>query len=289
MKKKKKHVLDVQFVTACISTSLVLLLLGTVAFFVLTANSFSVYVRENLELSVLIHDGVQQTEVDNAVKRINAKPFIKELRHITKDEILRQQTASMGIDPTEFLGFNPYTASLEIKLKADYANADSILRIVDQLKHESIVREVSYPSELVNNINSNIRKVSIVLLTLALALLLISFALINNTIKLTIYSQRFLLHTMKLVGASWRFIRRPFMVRNFWIGLVSGILALLLMAVGVLAVMHYEPRIIELITPTTAAIVAATMLAFGIVITMLCARISIGRFLRVKAGDLYYI
>ena len=287
MKKKKKHVLDVQFVTACISTALVLLLLGTVAFFVLTANSFSVYVRENLELSVLIHDGVQQTEVDNAVKRINAKPFIKELRHITKDEILRQQTASMGIDPTEFLGFNPYTASLEIKLKADYANADSILRIVDQLKHESIVREVSYPSELVNNINSNIRKVSIVLLTLALALLLISFALINNTIKLTIYSQRFLLHTMKLVGATYGFIRKPFLKKMLIVGIISASLACVFIGMCIVLLCHYEQYAVSIITQDIVLITYISVFVMGLVISIVCTYISVNKFLKMTAADLY--
>ena len=223
-KKKKKHTIDVQFITACISTSLVLLLLGTVAFFVLTANSLSVYVRENLELSALVHDGTTPAEVDRVVKRIEAQPYAKEVRFISKDEVLQQETALMGVDPTEFLGLNPYTASIEIRLKADYANGDSLAWIGEKLRHEACISDISYPSDLVNNLNGNIRKISLVMLVLALALLLISFALINNTIKLTIYSQRFLLHTMKLVGAGWSFIRRPFMVRNFWIGIASGLL-----------------------------------------------------------------
>lgn len=289
MKKKKKHAIDVQFITASISTSLVLLLLGMVAFFLLTANSFSVYVRENLELSALIHDGTTPTDVERMTKRISAKPFVKEVRSISKDDVLKQQTEEMGIDPTEFLGFNPYTASVEIKLKAEYANADSLSWIVESLQRESCISDVNYPSELVNNINSNIRKISVVMLALALALLLISFALINNTIKLTIYSQRFLLHTMKLVGANWNFIRRPFMKRNFWIGFAAGILSLLMMGGGVYALTQYEPRLVELLDVHTMALIALGMLVFGVIITMLCARISINRFLRLKTGDLYYI
>ncbi|MCR5139072.1 MAG: permease-like cell division protein FtsX [Bacteroidaceae bacterium] len=288
-KKKKKHTIDVQFITACISTSLVLLLLGTVAFFVLTANSLSVYVRENLELSALVHDGTTPAEVDRVVKRIEAQPYAKEVRFISKDEVLQQETALMGVDPTEFLGLNPYTASIEIRLKADYANGDSLAWIGERLRHEACISDISYPSDLVNNLNGNIRKISLVMLVLALALLLISFALINNTIKLTIYSQRFLLHTMKLVGAGWSFIRRPFMVRNFWIGIASGLLALAMMSGGAYALMHYEPRLVELMDVKAVALVAAGVMLFGVLITMICARVSINRFLRMKAGDLYYI
>ena len=239
MKQKKKSAIDIQFVTACISTSLVLLLLGSVVMVVLTAGRLSDHVRENLELSLLLNDEVKPEEVNRIVRHVEAQRYTKEVRYISKEDILAEQTASMGLDPTEFLGYNPYTASIEVKLKADYANTDSIIPIKNRLMRYTQIREISYPSELMDNVNENIRKISALLLALALALSLISFALINNTIKLTIYSQRFLLHTMKLVGASWAFIRRPFLVRNLGIGLVSGILANALIGGGIyLSLIH---------------------------------------------------
>lgn len=289
MKQKKKHVVDVQFITACISTSLVLLLLGMVTFFVLTANSLSVYVRENLELSALIQDGTTKPDVDKLLQRIDALPFVKEVNYISKDDVLASETQEMGLDPTEFLGFNPYTASLEVKLKADYANSDSLRWIEETLRKETAISDVNYPNDLVNNINTNIRKISIVMLVLAFALLLVSFALINNTIKLTIYSQRFLLHTMKLVGADWGFIRRPFLKRNFWIGFIAAILALLMLGAGIYLLLRYEPKLVSLLNVKTLVIVAGAIVLFGVLITTICARVSINRFLRVKAGDLYYI
>lgn len=289
MKQKKKHVVDVQFITACISTSLVLLLLGMVTFFVLTANSLSVYVRENLELSALIQDGTTKPDVDKLLQRIDALPFVKEVNYISKDDVLASETQEMGLDPTEFLGFNPYTASLEVKLKADYANSDSLRWIEETLRKETSISDVNYPNDLVNNINTNIRKISIVMLVLAFALLLVSFALINNTIKLTIYSQRFLLHTMKLVGADWGFIRRPFLKRNFWIGFIAAILALLMLGAGIYLLLRYEPKLVSLLNVKTLVIVAGAIVLFGVLITTICARVSINRFLRVKAGDLYYI
>ena len=151
------------------------------------------------------------------------------------------------------------------------------------------IREITYPSELMDNVNDNIRKISILLLILALALSLISFALINNTIKLTIYSQRFLLHTMKLVGADWEFIRRPFLLRNMGIGIISGIFANGLIASSIYLLLRYEPQMNHLFTLPTLCVVGVCVMLFGILITLLCAYISINRFLRMKAGDLYYI
>lgn len=289
MKQKKKSAIDIQFVTACISTSLVLLLLGTVTLVVLSAKSLSNHIRENLELSLLLNDNVTEGEVNNIINYAQAQPYAKEVHYISKEDILTEQTASMGIDPTDFLGYNPYTASIEVKLRADYANTDSIIPIKSRLMRYTQIREITYPSELMDNVNDNIHKISAVLLALALALSLISFALINNTIKLTIYSQRFLLHTMKLVGASWGFIRRPFLLRNMSIGIVSGVLANILIVGGICLLLRYEPQMSHLFTLPTMAIVGGSVMLFGLIITMLCAYVSINRFLKMKAGDLYYI
>ena len=289
MKQKKKRLIDIQFVTACISTSLVLLLLGFVVLVVLSAKSLSTHVRENLELSLLLNDNVTEKEVERIVNYVNAQEYTKATHYISKEDILAEQTASMGLDPTEFLGYNPYTASIEVKLKADHANTDSIMLIKNKLMRYTQIREIAYPSELMDNVNDNIRKISFLLLVLAFALSMISFALINNTIKLTIYSQRFILHTMKLVGASWAFIRRPFLIRNLGIGIASGVLANGLIAGSIYLLLRYEPQMSYLFTWHTLGIVGGSVMLFGILITLLCAYFSINRFLRMKAGDLYYI
>ena len=289
MKQKKKRAIDIQFITACISTSLVLLLLGSVVLVVLPAGRLSDHVRENLELSLLLNDEAKIEDVNRIVRHVELQRYTKEVRYISKEAILAEQTASMGLDPTEFLGYNPYTASIEIKLKSDYANTDSIIPIKNRLMHYTQIREISYPSELMDNVNENIQKISALLLALALALSLISFALISNTIKLTIYSQRFLLHTMKLVGASWRFIRRPFLARNLGIGITSAILANGLIGGGIYLLLRREPQMAHLFDIPTLGIVAGSVILFGMLITWLCAYLSINRFLRMKAGDLYYI
>ena len=209
-KRKSGSSVDMQFVTSSISTTLVLLLLGLVVFFVLAAHNLSVYVKENISFSLLISDDMKEADILKLQKRLNQEDFVKHTEYISKKQALREQTEAMGTDPQEFLGYNPFTASIEIKLHSDYANSDSIAKIEKLLKKNTNIQEVLYQKELIDAVNDNIRNISLLLLGLAGILSLISFALINNTIRLTIYSKRFLIHTMKLVGASWGFIRRPF-------------------------------------------------------------------------------
>lgn len=281
--------IDMQFVTSTISTMLVLLLLGLVVFFVLSANNLSVYVKENISFSLLISDDMRESSILKFQKELNNEPFVKETTYISKKQALKEQTEAMGTDPKEFLGYNPFTASIEIKLNSDYANSDSIAKIEKKLKKNSNILEVKYPQELMDAVNSNIKKISIVLLSLAGLLTLISFALINNTIRLTIYSKRFLIHTMKLVGASWGFIRRPFIKRNIWSGIFAGLIADGILMVGAYALVSYEPELIRIITPDVMLIVSACVLLFGILITFFCAYASINKYLKMKASSLYYI
>ena len=289
MTQRPNSFFNMQFITSSISTTLVLLLLGMVVFFVLSANNLSTYVRENIGISVLVSDDMKEPEALKFQKTLNEKSYVKESVYISKEQALKEQTEAMGTDPAEFLGYNPFTASIEIKLNAQYANSDSIAWIEKEILTNKKVMEVSYPQNLIDSVNRNIQKVSIFLLGLAALLTLISFALINNTIRLAIYSKRFLIHTMKLVGASWSFIRRPFLVRNVWIGVLAGIMADAVLLGMAYMLVKYEPQLIEIITPNTLLIVMASVLVFGLAITFLCAYISINKYLRMKASALYYI
>ena len=289
MTKRPNSFFNMQFITSSISTTMVLLLLGMVVFFVLSANNLSTYVRENIGISVLVSDDMKEPEALKFQKILNEKSYVKESVYISKEQALKEQTEAMGTDPAEFLGYNPFTASIEIKLNAQYANSDSIAWIEKEILTNKKVMEVSYPQNLIDSVNRNIQKVSLFLLGLAALLTLISFALINNTIRLAIYSKRFLIHTMKLVGASWSFIRRPFLVRNVWIGVLAGIMADAVLLGMAYMLVKYEPQLIEIITPNTLLIVMASVLVFGLAITFLCAYISINKYLRMKASALYYI
>lgn len=289
MKRKSRSFFNMQFITASISTMLVLLLLGLVIFFVLTANNLSVYVRENIAVSVQLSDDMPERDILQYQKRLNEAPYVKETTYISKVQALREQTEAMGTDPAEFIGHNPFNASIEIKLNSAYANSDSIQWIQDELLSNKNILEVNYPQELMDSVNRNLRKISLVLLGLAGLLTLISFALINNTIRLTIYSKRFLIHTMKLVGASWSFIRRPFLWQNIWIGIFAAILADTLLTGMSYFLIRYEPDLLTVITPTVVLIMDGAVFIFGVIITTLCAWISINKFLRMKAGELYYM
>ena len=286
---KSKSLFDMQFITSSISTTLVLLLLGLVVFFVLTAHNMSVYVRENISFSILISDDMKEADILKLQKKLNQEPFVKQSEYISKKQALKEQTEAMGTDPEEFLGYNPFTASLEIKLHSDYANSDSIAKIEKLIKKNTNIQEVLYQRELIDLVNENIRNISLVLLTLAVVLTLISFALINNTIRLAIYSKRFLIHTMKLVGASWGFIRRPFLRRNIWSGVLAGIMADAILMGAAYWLVSYEPELIRVITPEVMLLVSGSVLVFGIIITFLCAYLSINKYLRMKASTLYYI
>lgn len=293
MKNKNKNnsvsYFDMQFITSSISTTLVLLLLGLVVFFVLGAHNLSIYVRENINFSVLISDDMKEADILKLQKKLDKEPFVKQTEYISKKQALREQSEAMGTDPEEFLGYNPFTASIEIKLHSDYANSDSIAKIEKMIKKNTNIQDVLYQRELIDLVNDNIRNISLVLLALAVVLALISFALINNTIRLAIYSKRFLIHTMKLVGASWGFIRRPFLRRNIWSGVLAGIMADAILMGTAYWLVSYEPELIRVITPEVMLLVSGSVLIFGVVITFLCAYLSINKYLRMKASTLYYI
>ncbi len=289
MSKKAGSFFNMQFITSSISTTLVLLLLGLVVFFVLSANNLSVYVRENIAFSIQLSDDMKEPAIMEFQRKLNKEPFVKQTTYISKEQALKEQREAMGTDPAEFLGYNPFNASIEVKLNADYANSDSIAWIKDAILSNKHILDVDYPQDLLDSVNNNIRKISFALLGLAALLTLISFALINNTIRLTIYSQRFLIHTMKLVGASWTFIRRPFIARNVWIGILAATMANAVLIGMAYALVNYQPDIITVATPKVMLIVMAAVFVFGVTITTLCAFISINKYLHMKAGELYYI
>lgn len=287
MKKTKKSIIDMQFITAGISTTMVLFLLGLVVFFVITANNLSVYIKENIAFSAILDDQIKETSIIKLQEAINKKKYVKSTIYISKDQALKEQIAAMGTDPSEFLGHNPFNASIEIKLNAGYTHPDSIKWIETDLMKDKSIIEMNYPQNLLESVNKNLKKISAFLLGLAALLSLISFSLINNTIRLTIYSKRFLIHTMKLVGASWGFIRRPFITRNLWIGILSGIAAGSILTSGAYMAVRYEPELLAVISPESILIVVASVILFGVMITTLCAYFSINKYLRMKISELY--
>lgn len=284
---KKRSFFDMQFVTSCISTTMVLLLLGMVVFFVKSADNLSVYVRENISFSALLSDDMTERDIQSFQKELDAMPYVKQTEYISKEQALREETEAMGTNPAEFVGYNPFTASLEIRLNSAYANTDSVMWIEKDILSRAKVIEIVYPEGLIDAVNNNVRKISLVLLAIATLLTVISFSLINNTIRLTIYADRFLIHTMKLVGAGWGLIRRPFLLRNLSVGIISALCANGLLIGGGYWLVRYEPDLVHIITPNTMLLVMGAVFIFGVSITLLCAYFSINRYLRMKASTLY--
>ena len=288
-KQKKKRKIDLLFITACISTSLVLLLIGIVALLLLTANDLSRHLKQEMTVEVILKENITETQFSTLRRSIEAEPFCAVCSYISKEDALKDMTKAMGTDPSQFLEYNPFYASLNIRLDADYACSDSLKLIEKKIEAHEGVREVTWQRDLLDIINSNISKVAGILLVLAAILSLVSFTLINNTIKLTIYAQRFILYSMKLVGAKWSFIRKPFISRNLWIGLVSALLTCLMIWYGLKIGLKYEPWLIMLSEPRIIIPVFIVVILIGLLITGLCALHSVNRFLRMKSGELHYV
>ena len=289
MAKKKKRKIDLMFITACISTSLVLLLIGAIAFLILSANEVSKKLRQEMVVEVVLEDAITDTQANDLIRMVKAARYTSSQTFISKSDALAEMTQAMGTDPTEFVSYNPFYASVNIRLKPEYANNDSLAWIEKELTSVIGVKETNYQRELLGIVNENITKVSLALFALACILAMISFALINNTIKLTIYAQRFTLYSMKLVGAKWSFIRRPFILKNMCIGIVSAIITCGLFWVGLTQGVKHEPWLSVLMEPQIMWLVFGIVTVVGLIITSFCALHSVNRFLRMKSGELHYI
>jgi len=286
-KTRRRH--GLQVVTLCISTTLVLVLLGMVVFSVLTAHNLSTYVKENLTVTVMLGDDMTVNQARLLCRDLYHRPYSRHIDYISKEQAKREQCAALGSDPSEFLGFNPFAATLEIRLKSDYANSDSLKWVSAELRKCKGVTDVAYQEDLMDSVNKNLQKLSVVLLVLAVLLTCVSFSLINNTVRLSVYSRRFLIHTMKLVGASWAFIRRPFMRNAVGIGVIAALLACGVLGGGIYLLYDYELGLLTIITWRELAITGGSVVLFGIIITALCSYFSVNRFLKMTAGELYKI
>jgi cell division transport system permease protein len=279
-----------QAVTLCISTTMVLTLLGLVVLTVFTTRNLSNYVRENLIVTVMLGDSVTAKESVSFAKDLGKKSYAKKVVYISKEQALKEQTEAMGSDPSEFLGVNPFVATIELNVNADYANSDSLRRISKHLKrNKRIVTDVAYQEDLTESVNNNLQKASVILLALAVLLIIVSYSLISNSVRLDIYSRRFSIHTMKLVGASWSFIRRPFLSRAIGIGLVASLLACGVLGGVLYALYRYQPGVEQVIGVYEMSVTAAAVFASGLVIMLFCTFLSVNKFLRMKAGELYKI
>lgn len=275
-------------ITTCISTTMVLVLLGVVVLAVNIAYNFNRSVRENFAVEVLLDDSIRSAELAGLETYLKAQPYTRTVTYISKDEGTRLLMDDLGGRPEDFLGGSPIPAEYEVMLKADYACPDSLTRYMPALTQKTGVRDVIYPIDLLAGFDQVLRTASLVLLAVAALLALISFVLINNAVRMGVYARRFSIQTMKLVGARWGFIRRPFMVQAFWTGLLSATLAGLLLMGGItlLADMNGNGDF-QVVTPEVVVLTLGTVLAAGLLLTMLCTYFSVNRHLHMRHSDAF--
>lgn len=284
-----KPILKIQTISVYISTTLVLLLLGIMGLLSVAAHEVSKNIQDNLGVSVIMNSEVEEERIIKFKEQLAAGTYTQDVAYISKEQALEEQKQELGIDPLEQLGYNPYEAELAITLKPEYANTDSLAMIEKVLLRNRDVKEVIYQKDLMNSLNDSIKKAGAALAVLLAMLTLISWSLISNTVLLSIYSKRFILHTMKLTGATWGFIRKPFIISNIWVGLFSGIMADALLAAALYMLQQHSAGIMSYLPTEGLVAVGAIVIIFGIAICSLCAFLSVNRFLSMRNNDLYFI
>jgi cell division transport system permease protein len=279
--------LRTSYFTTVISISLVLFMLGLLSLLVLQAQKLSDHVKENITVSVILKDNVKEVDIIQLQKSLDASGYVRSTEYITKEQAAKSLQTELGEDFVSFLGFNPLLASIDVHLKAEYANNDSISWIEKDLMANTKIKEVFYQKSLVDLVNENIKKISLIILGFSSLLLMIAIVLINNTIRLSIYSKRFIIKTMQLVGATRSFIRKPFVYTGLLQGIYGALLAIS-MLIGVLYLAQNEmPQLIELQDIELFGIIFGFVILLGILISWICTSLAVTKFLKVKTEDLY--
>lgn len=274
--------------TSIISVSLVLLLLGLLGILLMNARRLSDFVKENIGFTIILNENVKEVDILRLQKTLDARVFVKSTKYISKEDAARELQQELGEDFIGFLGYNPLGASVDVKLYAPYANSDSIDHIEKEISAYEEVKEIFYQKSLVQLVNENIRKISLIILVFSTMLFLIAVALINNTIRLSVYSKRFLINTMKLVGATKPFIRRPFLYKSARHGIIAALIALSLLG-GILYIIQREFydfiyfRDIEIM-----GILVLFVIALGVFLNWLSTFFAVNKYLRMNTDDLYY-
>ncbi len=275
-------------VSTIIGIGLVLFMLGVLGFLVLNAQALERYFRENVRVELFLKRDLKEVDIMQFRKELDTEPFTKETRYVTSDEAAELLKQDLGEDFLGVLGNNPLLPSVELNLSAAYAQPDSLDWIVAHLKQDSRVQEVAYNAAVVENIDANMGKLTLVVLGFTALLLIIAIALINNTIRLAIYSKRFLIRTMHLVGATQWFIKKPFLGQSFWQGIIGALLAVGLLAGLLQLVKRYMPDVLAFTDMPTLALLFGAVLVLGLLIALLSTWFAVGRYLRMNSEDLHW-
>lgn len=253
------------------------------------ANNLSRHVKENIGFSIILNESAGEQQVHQLQRMLERADYVKAAQYISKEDALKEVMIELGENPEDVLGVNPMQSSIEVKLKADYANTDSLVLIEKKLRDQVVVSEIMYQKDLIQSVNDNMSRIGLILLALAVVLMIISFALISNTIRLGAYSKRFLIHTMKLVGATPAFIRRPFIISNIINGIVASVIAMLLLSGCVYYLMTEMENFTTLLSVPMMLLVFLTVLVLGVILSAVSAYWAVNRYIRMDRDDLYYV
>lgn len=275
------------YISTIFSIALVLVMLGMLGLILVHAKNLSNYVKENIVLNIIVDEGAKETDVLAFQKELNANTMVRQTQYVNKEMAAHNLTQDLGEDFVNFLGYNPLLSTVDVYLKADYANNQSIDALKKSIAKNPLVKEVIYQSSLIDMVNKNINTIGLVILVFAAILTLISIALINNTIRLAIFSQRFLIKSMQLVGATKNFIRKPFILYAGLHGLIAAFVAIIIL-LGILYFAIQElPELKILANYTEFGIVLLGMIAAGLVIASLSTWFAVSKYLRLKSYNLY--
>jgi cell division transport system permease protein len=270
-----------------ISITLVLFMLGLLGLLLLNTKKLSDYAKENIGFSIMIREGVKEAGIMAFLKKLDTEEFVKSTEYIPKEKAAIQLKKELGEDFIGFLGYNPLLPTIDLRLKADYTSLESVNRIEKKLLSSPEVKEVFYQKDLLEMVNQNMERISLIILGFSTVLMIIAIALINNTIRLSVYSRRFIIRTMQLVGATRSFIRRPFIRNGIIDGLVSAIFAIGLLMVVLYFLFQEIPELIQMIDLKLYIALIVTVLLLGILVSWFCTWLSVRRYLRMKTDELY--
>lgn len=273
--------------SSILSIALVLFLIGLIGLLMVNAQAISDYFKENLQVNIILNDAITETELGGMQQNIERDVAVKSITYVSKDMAKTIFEESYGEGIEEVLGYNPLYASVDVYLNANYANNDSIVKLKDKIENYSGVKEVYYQKSLLELVNRNFRIAGLVLLGISFLFLLVAITIIDNTIKLTLYSKRFLIKSMQLVGATRKFITKPFLRQSLSNGIVAAVLAVIALTGLLVYIQHYFPNFLVLKDALRFGIVVIIIFSVGIFISWLSTRRSVLRYIKMKLDDLY--
>ena len=275
------------YISTVFGIALVLLMIGLLGLILVHANNLSRYVKENIVLNIFVDDAAREADVLQLQKQLEINPMVKQTQYVSKELAARNLQKDLGEDFVKFLGYNPLSQSLDVYLNAEYANNADITKFKTQLLKNPLIKEVKYQQSLVDDMNKNLTSISLVILAFAAIFVVVSVALINNTIRLAIYSQRFLIKSMQLVGATKGFIRKPFLLSGIWHGLLGGLIAAIILVVTLSLAVNQVPELVILQNYTEFIIVFLGVVGLGVFISAFSTYLAVNKFLRLKIYNLY--